>query len=90
MRHAGNASVPTKTGNTNCERARQWRREIVLARIKLADQGLSYAQRAELWQVVDCREWSLKLLVADFPAELERIDREIENELRPSRRLGSP
>jgi hypothetical protein len=43
---------------------------------------LSSAWRAELWQVVDCCEWSLKLLVADFLAELERIDREIEAALR--------
>jgi hypothetical protein len=64
------------------ERARRWRREIVRARIKLADERLRPAQRAELWQVVDCSEWSLRMLVEDFPAELERIDREIENELR--------
>jgi hypothetical protein len=63
-------------------RAKSWRREIVQARIKLADDRLSYTQRAELWQVVDIREWCLKMLVADFPAELERIDREIESELR--------
>ena len=63
-------------------RAKSWRRDIVQARIKLADEGLSYNQRRELWQVVDCREWCLKMLVQDFPAELERIDRDIENELR--------
>ena len=63
-------------------RAKSWRREIVQARIRLADDGLSNAQRTELWQVVDCREWCLKMLVQDFPAELERIDREIETELR--------
>ena len=63
-------------------RATSWRRDIVQARIKLADEGLSYHQRTELWQVVDCREWCLKMLVQDFPAELERIDREIEHELR--------
>ena len=68
------------------KRATQWRREIVLARIKLADEGLSHAARAELWQVVDCREWCLKMLVDDFPGELELIDREIEDELRPSNR----
>ena len=64
------------------DHARPWRREIVKARIELADESLSSARRAELWQVVDCCEWSLKLLVADFPAELERIDREIEAALR--------
>jgi hypothetical protein len=63
-------------------RAKSWRRDIVKARIKLADDGLTHRQRTELWQVVDCREWFLKMLVKDFPAELERIDREIENELR--------
>ena len=63
-------------------RARSWRREIVQARIRLADEALTHAQRSELWQVVDCREACLKLLVEDFPAELERIDREIEDELR--------
>ena len=52
------------------------------ARIRLADDDLTYNQRAELWRVVDCREWCLKMLVRDFPAELERIDREIEHELR--------
>lgn len=64
------------------ERAKSWRREIVRARIRLADRNLSPTQRAELWQIVDCREWCLKMLVTDFPNELERIDREIEHELR--------
>ena len=64
------------------ERAKSWRREIVQARIKLADSTLSHAQRLELWQIVDCREWCLKVLVPDFAEELERIDREIEHTLR--------
>lgn len=64
------------------ERAKSWRREIVQARIKLAEQNISRMQRSELWQIVDCREWCLKMLVADFPQELEQIDREIEHELR--------
>lgn len=63
-------------------RAQTWRREIVQARIRLADDALSYTQRAELWRIVDDRELSLKTTVRDFPAELERIDREIEHELR--------
>ena len=63
-------------------RALQWRREIVQARIRLAETGLSYTQRRELWQIVDFREWCLRMLVRDFPAELERIDREIEHALR--------
>jgi hypothetical protein len=64
------------------ERARVWRREIVEARIRLADDELSRAEAAALWRVVDWREWCLKMLVADFPAELEKIDREIEDTLR--------
>jgi hypothetical protein len=80
MRRAGIASVPSGTGDH--DHACPWRREIVKARIELADEGLSSARRAELWQVVDCCEWSLKLLVTDFPAELERIDRDIETALR--------
>ena len=58
------------------------RSEIVQARIRLADEGLTYNQRAELWRIVDYRELCLQMLVRDFPAELERIDREIEHELR--------
>ena len=64
------------------ERARLWRREIVQARIRLADDGLTRAQETALWQIVDGRERSLQMLVDDFPAELERIDRELEAELR--------
>ena len=74
--------MPTEVSETIHDRASQWRREIVQARIELADEGLSHVRRAELWRIVDRRESSLKTLVADFPAELERIDREIEDELR--------
>ena len=64
------------------DRAGQWRREIVQARIALADEGMSPARQAEHWQIVDRCELNLRMLVMDFPSELERIDREIENELR--------
>jgi hypothetical protein len=63
-------------------RARQWRREIVQARIRLTDSALSYVQRRELWQIVDFREWCLRTQVGEYPNELERIDREIEHALR--------
>lgn len=82
MRHARGTSVPRVPIGLIRARAKAWRREIVEARIKLADAGLSPRRRAELWQIVDVREWCLKMLVADFPSELERIDREIEHELR--------
>jgi hypothetical protein len=74
--------VPNTAIELDSERTRLWRRDIVQARIKLADHSLGTTQRAELWRIVDTREYSLKLVVADFPGELERIDREIENELR--------
>jgi len=74
--------VPDGTAEFIHARAQTWRREIVQARIRLADDSLSDTQRTELWRIVDYREWRLKMLVADFPAELERIDREIEDELR--------
>jgi hypothetical protein len=82
MRHAGNQRVPDQTVEFIHARAQAWRGEIVQARIRLADEGLSTHQRAELWRIVDYREWCLQMLVRDFPAELERIDREIERELR--------
>src|SRR5687767_6142550 len=62
-----------------------WRRAIVHARIRLASDDLTPAQRDYLWQSVDCREWLIKLVAHDFAAELEQIDREIEQELRPAR-----
>jgi hypothetical protein len=74
--------VPSHPFDFIRERAREWRREIVRARLRLADDDLSRTQEAELWQVVDCSEWCLRMVVEDFPAELERIDRELEDELR--------
>jgi hypothetical protein len=83
MRHAQRIKrVPNTPIDIEDERARLWRRDIVQARIRLAEEGLSRTQRAELWRIVDRREGSLKTLVADFAGELERIDREIEDELR--------
>ena len=81
MRHARGQRVPDLPIDVT-ERTGLWRSEIVRARIRLAEHGLSPAQRAELWQVVDCWEWCLRLVVPDFPLELERVDREIETALR--------
>jgi len=65
-----------------------WRREIVQARIKLANGGLTHPAVRELWTIVDCREACLKLSGADFEAQMELVDREIEDALRPRRRTG--
>ena len=59
-----------------------WRRAIVEARIKLVEPDLSEAQRRHIWESIDYRELLLRLVAADYNAELEQIDREIENELR--------
>jgi len=72
------SSVPSVSGT----RLAAWRREIVRARIKLAEAALSSQQQRELWCVVDCREFCIKLSGADFEAELEQIDRELEQALR--------
>jgi hypothetical protein len=71
----------------NESRLAEWRREIAKARIKLADSSL-LAQRRDLWTVVDCREACIQISGADFPAQLELIDREIEGQLRPRRRTA--
>lgn len=38
-------------------RAQSWRREIVKARVRLADDDLTRTQRTELWHIVDYHEW---------------------------------
>lgn len=62
-----------------------WRREIVRARIQLADDNLPAARIRELWTIIDCREACLKLGGADFESEMELVDREIEAALTPLR-----
>ncbi len=58
------------------------RKDVVNARLKLSsDQYLTPARRAELWQIVDAREWFLKMIANDYAGQLEEIDRELEAEL---------
>jgi hypothetical protein len=70
--------VPTVSSH----RLSQWRREIVQARIRLVESPLSPQLERELWTIVDCREACIKLSGADFKAEMEQVDREIEIALR--------
>ena len=59
------------------------RTDIVSARLVLAAKtDITLEQERDLWQIIDCREWFLKMVVCDFGAELEQIDRELEAELR--------
>ena len=63
-------------------RVAAWRQDIVTARIQLASAGLTRREKADLWRIVDCRELFIKLATRDFHAQLEKIDREIEDALR--------
>jgi hypothetical protein len=57
------------------------RRDVVAARITLADRSLDDEHRGALWTLIDSREWFLKMVAKDYGSELERIDRELEIEL---------
>ena len=59
-----------------------FRQDIVNARIKLASPNLLPEQQRELWQIVECREWFIKMLARGYEAELEQIDRDLEAALR--------
>lgn len=59
-----------------------FRQDIVNARIKLASPNLSPKQQRELWQIVECHEWFIKMLAPTYEAELEQIDRDLEVALR--------
>jgi hypothetical protein len=63
-----------------------WRQEIVTTRIKLASGGLSRTDERLLWQLVDARERFISVVARDFDAEMEKVDREIEDALRPKAR----
>jgi hypothetical protein len=76
--------VPTATPH----RLSEWRRDIVEARIRLAESPLPPQLERELWTIIDCREACIKLSGADFDAEMERVDREIEAALRPRKRAS--
>ncbi len=59
-----------------------WRREIVETRIKLASGRLSRVEERSLWQIVDARERFIGIVSKNFEAEMEKVDRELENVLR--------
>ena len=58
------------------------RKDIVDARIKLAtNRTLNDEQRADLWHIIDAREWFVRMVAKNYTGELEQIDRELEREL---------
>jgi hypothetical protein len=81
MRHVllGGPSVPTNDTETFIAIARQ---QIVHARIRLASGSLTSAEEADLWHVVDGIEAIIKMRARSFEAELEQIDRELEQHFR--------
>jgi hypothetical protein len=81
MRRAAGTSVPDSFEPIS-ELLAQYRTDVVRARIALAADDISPERRDWLWQLIDCREWLIKLLTKDFPAQLEQIDRELEAALR--------
>ncbi len=58
------------------------RRDVVNARKKLAiERKLTDEARADLWHIIDAREWFLKMVAKDYASELEQIGSELEAEL---------
>lgn len=65
------------------QRVLRWQRQLMEARLKLAEPDLPPEGRAELQQVIDRCEWALRMLnAAGFPAELDQVDHESEARVR--------
>jgi hypothetical protein len=73
--------VPTEPSDTEIH-LKLLRREVVRARVHLADEAVSPEEQLGLWQVIDCHENIIRMLARSFEAELELIDRELEDRLR--------
>jgi hypothetical protein len=60
------------------------RQAIVAARLKLAtERTLTDEQRAELWHIIDARQWFIAMVVKDYGAELSNIEQQLEADLTP-------
>ena len=58
------------------------RDEIKQARLKLAtDRTLTAEAIAELWHLIDAREWVLKIVTKDVQSEIQRIEAEVDAEI---------
>ena len=58
------------------------RRQIVNAHIKIALHSVSPTAEVELWRVVDALEALINMQARSFTAQLEQIDRELEQRFR--------
>jgi hypothetical protein len=74
-------SVPSEPSDTEIH-LELLRREVARARVRLADEDVTAKQQLSLWQVIECHESVIRMLAGSFEAELELIDRELENRLR--------
>lgn len=58
------------------------RADILAARVKLATaRDLSEQARAELWHLIDARDWFLKLVAKHYDGELATIETQLEADL---------
>jgi hypothetical protein len=58
------------------------RSDIVYARMRLSsNRHLDDKARAELWSIVDARQWFLRMVSKDFQTELAQIEGELRAEL---------
>jgi hypothetical protein len=58
------------------------RKAIVAARMRLAtDRTLTEEQRANLWGVIDARDWFIQFIAKDYEAEIAAIERDLATQL---------
>lgn len=67
---------------TTKELIRLCRADIIFSRMTIAtDRTLDDKARAELWAIVDARQWFLQMVVKDFAGELASIQAQLEADL---------
>jgi hypothetical protein len=58
------------------------RKDILTARVKLAtERALDERARAELWHIIDAREWFVRMVAKDYESELLVIEQQLEADL---------
>jgi hypothetical protein len=58
------------------------RNDILAARMKLATvRTLDEQARAELWHIIDAREWFVQMVSKDYESELAAIEQQLEADL---------
>lgn len=58
------------------------RKDILAARVKLAiERSLDEQARAELWHIIEARDWFIRMVAKDYESELLVIERQLDAEL---------